>query len=366
MHDAPAINELVRGFLNEDYAAIDPQLPGLLALLQSRNAAEDWHKHGTFKDHLLGVYRILRLWNQPANVCLCGLLHSVYSNEYVDLALFDSRFGRDALRNMVGDEAEELIYLFCTMPRSRFAADLLERDRVDPAGMVLHDPADNRETRLTRDQVGIFIVVTLADLAEQWFSWQDDVMAGYPFTTKIRALEAWSAALWPGPLRPSAVNLSLLSRLARHLRDVDVVRPPIFDGCTGELSREDEAAALSSYWQVVDRGVPLARTDQARLCLAFAIERNPWIAEPHLLLAQLSLIEGDHPAAGRHARRGLELLLEWGTAWDKRIPWNGWVAWARILMQHAQRGTWPQTLRDHNNLGLVVAQHAPADAGTVA
>ena len=54
-------NNKVRDFLKEDYAAIDPEMPRLLEVLDDLHAAEDWHKHGTFQEHLLGVYRILKL-----------------------------------------------------------------------------------------------------------------------------------------------------------------------------------------------------------------------------------------------------------------------------------------------------------------
>ena len=37
-----------------------------------------------------------------------------------------------------------------------------------------------------------------------------------------------------------------------------------------------------------------------------------------------------------HARRALRLQLEWGTAWDKRLSWDAWVAWTRVLLQTAE------------------------------
>ena len=69
-----------RALLADHYAAVDADLPALLDLLFARSAGEDWHKAGTFKHHLLGVYRTLTLWNQPREVRLLGLFHSVYGN----------------------------------------------------------------------------------------------------------------------------------------------------------------------------------------------------------------------------------------------------------------------------------------------
>jgi hypothetical protein len=350
-----AINDTVRCFLDGDHAALDPKLPELLALLRARGASQDWHKHGNFMDHLLGVYRILKLWNQAPAVCRCGLLHSVYATEYVDLALFDARSGRHVLRGIVGEEVEEWVYLFCTMPRSRFASELLGTGEVPQEGLHLRDPSNGRETRLTREQVGVFVVVSLADFAEQWHSWQDEVLAGYPSisTTQALAKDLWAATLWPGPLRPTSGMLSFLSRLARHAAHLDAV-PPIFEHCTRPLSPASEATAAALYWQVAGRGVPFADMNHAKACLQAAIEHNPLVAEPNLTLAQLLLIEGDHERALQHAERGLDLLLAWGTPWDKRVPWHGWLAWARLLRQSAHSRSWPRTLRDHNQLGLVM------------
>ena len=70
---------------------------------------------------------------------------------------------------------------------------------------------------------------------------------------------------------------------------------------------------------------------------------------------QLYLMDGSYQRAGDQAKRGLDLLCQWGTPWDKRIPWAGWIAWARVLMLNARDRTWPETIRQHNNLGMVEA-----------
>ena len=49
----------------------------------------------------------------------------------------------------------------------------------------------------------------------------------------------------------------------------------------------------------------------------------------------------------------MPLLGDWGVAWDKRIAWSGWVAWARILRQSAETRRWPELLPGLNGLGLV-------------
>lgn len=110
-----------RPFLRGELQSIDPNLPSLVSVLRSVGAGECWHKHGSFLDHLLDIYRILKIWNAPDSVCLCGLFHSAYSNSYVNLAIFDPSTGRDLVRSLVGEAAEELIHLFCIVPRQPLA-----------------------------------------------------------------------------------------------------------------------------------------------------------------------------------------------------------------------------------------------------
>ncbi|PWA82177.1 hypothetical protein CTI12_AA180360 [Artemisia annua] len=100
-----------RPFLRENLESVDKSLPKLLSILRSASAGECWHRLGTFHDHLYHVYRILKLWKAPDSVCLFGLLHSVYSNSYHDLAIFDPVKDREIVRNHVGDVAERLIPL---------------------------------------------------------------------------------------------------------------------------------------------------------------------------------------------------------------------------------------------------------------
>lgn len=70
MSSSADLHPHARALLADHYAAIDADLPALLELLFARSAGEDWHKAGTFKHHLLGVYRTLALWNQPREVRL--------------------------------------------------------------------------------------------------------------------------------------------------------------------------------------------------------------------------------------------------------------------------------------------------------
>ena len=67
-----------------------------------------------FPAHLLGVAGILEAWQQPPELVLAGLLHSVYSTEMYPWGVFG--FGeRSALAEEVGSDVERTVFLYCTV-----------------------------------------------------------------------------------------------------------------------------------------------------------------------------------------------------------------------------------------------------------
>jgi hypothetical protein len=168
------VPEHARALLREELHHCDPKLPGtstmvfvlhnliyiiafrsftsagrnaaLLEQLGRHGASECWHKHGTFKQHLFGVWRILYLWKQSqavrhlqaltgflysllllllsTQVSRCGLYHSAYSNSYVNLAIFKPETGRETVRSAVGHEAEELVRSRPHFPLATFASHI--------------------------------------------------------------------------------------------------------------------------------------------------------------------------------------------------------------------------------------------------
>lgn len=350
----PALDaELFRraqGLLDDEWLARDADLAPVLPLVLARGVGQDWHKAGTFRHHLVGVARTLALWRQPRELRLLGLLHSVYGNAFVDLIKFDAATERARLRDAVGERVEELVYLFCTASRTRFTQQVLD-GRIEADGSVALD-----DRRLPADVVAAFIVVTMADTAEQWFAWQEDVFAGFPWLAQRPQAAHWAAALWPGPMRPSSSAYSLISRLGAALRHPALQgrlpMPPVFDHCRQLLAPQDEAAATSLYWSVVMQDQPLVQPEAAMGALEQARRLNPWVGEPQMLLAQLYLIGGRHADALAAAEAALQCYSCWGSAWDKRVPWEACFAWARILRQGAITGQWPERLDRLNNLAL--------------
>ncbi len=350
----PELFVRAQALLDEDWLARDVDLANVLPMVLARGVGQDWHKAGTFRHHLVGVARSLALWKQPREVRLLGLLHSVYGNAFVDLVKFDPESERARLRELVGEEAEELVYLFCKRPRAQFvqrvADGLIESD-----GSVVLEDGDSQHA-LSAQQVAAFIVVSMADTIEQWFSWQDDIYSRFPQVQHRPQNVHWAASLWPGPMRPTARMLHQISVLGRALSHPALAGllpvPPVFDQCRATLSAADEAAATSLYWSVIQQDQPLVDLDAATLVLEQAVRHNPHVGEPQMVLAQLYLSAGRDADAALAAAGALQQFSAWGNAWDKRVAWDAWVAWTRILLQSAQTASWPERLDKLNNVAL--------------
>ncbi|XP_065868617.1 uncharacterized protein [Euphorbia lathyris] len=407
--------ESTRPFLRGDLESIDTNLPSLLSVLRSVGAGECWHKHGSFLDHLFDIYRILKIWKAPDSVCLCGLFHSAYSNSYVNLAIFDPNTGRDVVRGHVGESAERLIYLFCIVPRQSLIHDDLlfkysdselvehlsrseislknakEKGRFDeeepwrkkinsllPAqGLTVKHIKTGEDVLLTRRIAAIFVLMTMADFSDQLFGFQDKLFENTDGRLEFTGNNY--VALWPGNGKPglwmnSVSRMGGIYTLIRREEeiyieerikrgggieinkerdeDLELVEAPVFDNCRKILDAGEQIAARELYWEGVcdmsERGI-----DEAEELLVKSIEKNPYVGEPHVVLGQIYLAKGRFEEAERAAERGVTLILEWGSPWDKRTSWEGWIAWGRVLLMKAKEKSWPQTSWGILNLGLV-------------
>lgn len=291
-----AVLEAARPFLRGELEKIDPKLPSLIAVLRSVGAGECWHKHGSFLDHLIDIYKILKLWKAPESVCLCGLFHSAYSNSYVNLAIFDPSTGRDVVRDHVGEAAESFIHLFCVVPRQTLIHDDLlfkysDRELVEHLdcsevslrnakekgffdgdeewrkkvnglvpenGVVVKHIKTGEEIVVSRRVVGVFLLMTMADFSDQLFGFQDELFCNHDGRLEFRGNNV--TALWPGNGKPGlwmnsnsrmGAIYSLIVReeeilmeerrrvsgsgfVVRKERDEDIelVVPPVFSFCT--------------------------------------------------------------------------------------------------------------------------------------
>lgn len=215
-----------------------------------------------------------------------------------------------------------------------------------------------------------FLLMTMADFGDQLFDWQDRLFDNSNGRLEFRG-NSWKS-LWPGTGKPG-LWVSSISRMGalynlivrdeqlsasasgqeqNQDQDLDLVIPPVFHGCTKVLDADDQKAARDLYWEAVCNGDDAA-PDQVEQLLKQSIANNPFVGEPHLVLAQLYLNMERYGDAQEQAEQGLKLLLDWGTSWDKRMSWEGWVSWARAMLIKAQNKDWPHTSFGIISLGLV-------------
>jgi ribulose bisphosphate carboxylase small subunit len=371
--------QTLEAILADDYDWLDEDvLKNSVTALQSRGAHRCWHKHSTFLEHLVGVHNILRLWGQGMTIGRVGLFHSAYSNSYVNLALFDPQSERALMADLIGKEAEDLVYLFCVIDRQAVVVNtLLKQGYIPQEGLhVPHLRLADQQVYLSPEVLRMLVVFTMADTADQYFGWQDDLFGGggeegsmivpgqdYPERHE-------STALWPGVSRPG-LWMSYISQLAQVVRTFrpewrsknedynaggdefmpqDV--PPVFDYGRESLTIQDEARARDLYWHVITNQVN--GQEEVMATLRECIQYNPWAFEPRVLLAQKLLHQGLLEEARAEAKRALDLQEAWGTCWDKRMSFGAWVAWTRVLHQRASEGlSWPRNAWEVNNFGLV-------------
>ncbi|CAN6245522.1 unnamed protein product [Urochloa humidicola] len=406
----PSLLAAARPYLRGDLCAADPDLPSLVSVLRAAGAGECYHKHGTFLDHLVDTHRILRLWGAPDAVSRCGLFHSSYSNSYVNLAIFHPDTGRAHVAAIIGAPAERLVHLFCVVPRHQLIYDDLLfhytdqelRDHLAASddsqslassaaeaaaawrvklrsvlpveGVVARHIRTGEPVALSRRVVAAFLLMTVADFSDQYTDYQDELFGNEDGRLEFRG-DNWGA-LWPGTGKPG-LWVSAMSRMAAlyHLiaRDDklliregkqaggnddevvgELVVPPVFEGCTRVVDPEEQKKARDLYWEAIcSRGGK--GKEEVEAMLRESVGRNPYVGEPWLVLAQVLLNEGGdrYEEAAAAAARGVRLLLEWGSSWDKRMSWEGWVSWGRLMRDKARRREWPRSAWGIINLGLV-------------
>lgn len=408
--------ESCRPFLRGEFESIDKDLPNLIAVLRSVGAGECWHKHGSFLDHLIDIYKILKIWKAPNSVCLCGLFHSAYSNSYVNLAIFDPSTGRETVRGHVGEAAERLIHLFCIVPRQPLIHDdllfrytdseLVEHLEFSMAslsnakekglfdeneawrkklvsilpvdGVIVKHIKTGEDVLVSRRLVAVFLLMTMADFSDQLFNFQDLLFENSNGRLEFTGNNS-QTTLWPGDGKPG-LWMNSVSRMGAIYtlilreeemiieqrkrngeegvvvsgrdEEIDLVIPPVFDFCTRVLDAEEQKMARELYWEGVCEGSKRG-LDWAKEKLLMSIDKNPFVGEPHVVLGQIYLSKGKFEEAEKEAEKGLRLILEWGSPWDKRMSWEGWVAWTRVLLMKAKDKSWPQNSWGILNLGLV-------------
>jgi hypothetical protein len=120
------------------------------------------HTKKSYLAHLIGVYRDMEAAGCQDEVCRAGMFHSIYGTElFQGFKLPLER--RSDLRALIGDRAERLAYMNCSMDRASFDRALEQGD--EPYRIV--DRLTGEEVPLAQDDFDDLCRVHFYDWLEQ-------------------------------------------------------------------------------------------------------------------------------------------------------------------------------------------------------
>jgi hypothetical protein len=251
------------------------------------------------------------------------------------------------------------------------------RSVVPEEGVIAAHIRTGDPVALSRRVLAVFVLMTVADFSDQYTDYQDNLFGNEDGRLEF-AGDNW-AALWPGTGKPG-LWMCAMSRLAAIYRliatderlrrmeedavddkedqdaGLELTIPPVFDRCSKVLDPDEQIAARDLYWEAICSDVKVGDGDWTEIesLLRRSIQKNPFVGEPWLVLAQVLLNGGGRwEEAVAAAEEGLRVVLEWGSSWDKRMSWEGWVSWARVMRDKAIDKEWPRSAWGIINLGLV-------------
>jgi hypothetical protein len=257
-------------------------------------------------DHLVRTATVLHRWSQPLDVCIAGALHDAYATD-VQVANEAAGGRRHEIEAAVGEDAERLAYAFATVPREEFL-DVLRRHKGVPAETVPFASWTPEGTHLLEPAtVTTLLLLHMArEIAVEW-----------------KPGELWVGRVlrWGGLLR---------GRRERVPRLIALATAP---------TMEEERKVGHLYERAL--GMMADRVGNPRYLLEEAVTTCPSLPEPHAWCAYLAACEGDRVLAHHRSASARMLLETWGAAWDKRLSYDDWALFTRVLEAVAVSG------RDH-------------------
>ncbi len=263
--------------LHEELPTItfDERLNRVESEMLYRNAQTRLYGRSSLYFHNRNILTLVQAWRQPCGLQLAGALFGAYKSRDGLPPLF-SRNERELVKDMIGEAAEELVFL----SSGDELGDLVRLRTLQPDEVI----AD-------------LAILGIADAA--WSS-KDD---GAP-------------SLW-------------LQRASHYATFIQPARPslPIFDACSALIGVADEAALLEAY----ELTLSASRDDRQDGALEAASRTSPWVAEPFVLLGLKALAAGDLQTAVENGDRAAALLRAWNCPWDKRLTAIEWLALSNLL-----------------------------------
>lgn len=318
----------IESIIHSDWASLEPdgeeQFHKAMTYIRRKEFNEFAHARDVFSEHLIGTYSILSAWGQPKEITRVGLFHTVYGGDLFIFYYFNPNDDpdREELRNIIGTKAEQLTYLFGTMDRNGVNHTIFTEGSLNTSLLNIRTSSGMIKKRISAEDQAAVMIVTIADYLDQMVSvnsWRDIHQSENPLK------------LYPGDGKPE-IAFFWFSYVCKAIAPYLSVVPPIFNNCTETITREDEVIARDMYWTAITED----GQDEEKL-LQEASKLNPFIAEPHVQLAQLYFSNGRYTEARKECEIALNLFYTLATCWDKRIPFRQWVAFTRIMYLRASR-----------------------------
>jgi hypothetical protein len=148
---------------------MDEQLENRLRFLRKANTETMPHSERGLFDHLLGTRQLLVEWGARPALCDAGLFHSIYSTEFYEPAAVPLT-SRNDVRQLIGEESESLVWLFCIMRRETLLDLNLERQR----DFTVQNRLSGEQIPLSDTQFGDLVTLTIANSLEPFprLSWK--------------------------------------------------------------------------------------------------------------------------------------------------------------------------------------------------
>jgi hypothetical protein len=130
-------------------------------LIDQAHADRTGHSGRNLYAHLQGTYHLLQAWHNAEPVCLAGLFHSIYGTWHFRYTSFPIE-RRDVVRDLIGEHAEFLAYVFCVAERPKeFIGSIGSQD------IGVTDHYRKEKIRLSNSQLADLLEIETANLIEQ-------------------------------------------------------------------------------------------------------------------------------------------------------------------------------------------------------
>lgn len=140
-----------------------PKVQQVLEYLITEAKADNLrHFDSSFVTHLIGTYQYLKEWNCDSEICIAGLLHSLYGTESTGGWAFPLD-RRDEVRKLAGERAEMVAYFNCAMHYPTFDRALADHEET----YLILDRFEQAELKLNQREFDDLALVHLADWLEQ-------------------------------------------------------------------------------------------------------------------------------------------------------------------------------------------------------